>query len=379
MGYKGEGTNPLGTDAFIAMITEEDKEFLRDKVREIIEYLVASLDPQKDIKTFTHKLNAKIISVSVDGGNQPLFADMPAIGMELLRVSSSSNELKKVPEDMYYIVSYRNLMPVLDEDETELNARVEAELQAFFSHDVIKRFSALTGITQGDIGFSYKKNPRTFVGMVRDVAEWAYIVGLVEDYHDLFEVIIVKDGRLEQHGVNYSFLDKLKSYFEAKQANVIGVLKRTALLSGGNGISPLVIAEWVSHLDEEFYFRVPTPLMKYVYKNERQWNPEEMTTEGKPMKTFVFGHRYVGRYFAKVFDPLDSVFAMDIPYYFGGDETKVRDIIGSIIHNRSLLFGGSFAPSVEAHAKASVSDDVRRLVEDYLRQESQNKWLQKWI
>jgi len=127
MGYKGEGTNPLGVDAFIAMITEEDKEFLRVKVREIVEYLVASLDPQKDIKTFTHKLNAKIISVSVDGGNQPLFADMPAIGMELLRVSSSSNELKKIPEDMYYIVRYRNLMPVLDEKEIELNARVETE------------------------------------------------------------------------------------------------------------------------------------------------------------------------------------------------------------------------------------------------------------
>jgi hypothetical protein len=379
MGYEGERSNPLGADTFIEMITEEDREFLRERVKDIIDELVESLDPYEDIKTFTHKLNAKIISVSVDGGNQPLFGDMPAIGMELLRVSSSSNELKKAPEDMYYIVRYRNLMPVLDEEDDKLNKRIEAELQAFFDNEVIKRFSDLTGVTRDDIGLSYKRNPQAFVGMVRDVAEWAYIVGLVEDYHDLFEVIIVKDGRLEQHGVNHSFVEKLTNYFETKQAQIVGVLKHTALLSGGNGISPLVIAEWVSHLDEEFYFRVPNRLMKYVYKNERQWNPEEVTTEGRPMKSFVFGRRYIGRYFAKVFNPLDSVFAMDIPHYFEDEEMQVRDIIGTIIHNRSLLFGGSFAPSVEAHANASVSDDVRRLVEDYLRQESQNKWLQRWI
>lgn len=70
MGYEGEPTNPLGADQFIELVTDEDIRFLDKDVKKVVERLKCSLDPMRDIKTFNHRLGTKIISVSVDGGNQ---------------------------------------------------------------------------------------------------------------------------------------------------------------------------------------------------------------------------------------------------------------------------------------------------------------------
>lgn len=199
-------------------------------------------------------------------------------------------------------------------------------------------------------------------------------MSLIEDYHDILDIIVVKDGRLEQHGVSNSFVSKLRNYFEKREAKVVGVLKSTNLLSGSNGISNLVIAEWISQKEEEFYFKVPNELMKYVYSNERQWNPDEYDTEGRPHETWVLGHRYLGKFYGRTFRPFDSVFALDIPRYFDKDEKIIRDIIGAIIYRRSLLFGGSFGPSVNAHAEASINDHVSTMVEEYIRQKADFYW-----
>ena len=40
--------------------------------------------------------------------------------MHLIRVSSGSEELKKVPDSFLHIVRTRNLVPVLDEDTEEV-------------------------------------------------------------------------------------------------------------------------------------------------------------------------------------------------------------------------------------------------------------------
>ena len=197
--------------------------------------------------------------------------------------------------------------------------------------ETIKKFFDLTGIEPSDIGTSFQRNPLAFVGIVRDIAEWAYIVDIVESYHDIMDIIVVKDGRLEQHGVNSSFVAKLRDYFADREAKVVGVLKHSILLSGSNGISNLVIAEWISRQREEFYFKVPNELMQYVYSNERQWNPDDYDTSGRPHETWVFGHRYLAKLYGNTFRPFDTVCALDIPRYFDGEPRLVEDIIGSVI------------------------------------------------
>ncbi len=51
------------------------------------------------------------------------------------------------------------------------------------------------------------------MGIVRDLVEWAYICYVVKEYGDKIDLVVVKDGRLEQHGVNSSFVQKLRSFF----------------------------------------------------------------------------------------------------------------------------------------------------------------------
>lgn len=374
MPYDGEPTNPLGADEFIRLVTSEDIRFLKEDVKNIIEQLRLCLDPARDIKTFGHRLDAKIVSVSVDGGNQPLFEEVPAIGMHLIRVSSGSEELKNIPDSFLHIVRTRNLVPVLYEDQEEVHKKREAELKQLFQSATIKRFLELTSIEPSDIGTSFQRNPQAFVGIVRDVAEWAYIVDIVERYHDVLDIIVVKDGRLEQHGVNASFVTKLRDYFAKREAKVVGVLKHSILLSGSNGISNLVIAEWIARQDEEFYFKVPNQLMQYVYSNERQWNPDDYDTSGRPHETWVFGHRYLAKLYGHTFRPFDTVFALDVPRYFDSKPRLVESIVASVIARRSLLYGGSFGPSVEAHAEASISNHVRKMVEEHIRQESGFHW-----
>ena len=109
MPYEGEPTNPLGADEFIALVTNEDIRFLKEDVKNIIERLRRCLDPTRDIKTFGHRLDANIVSVSVDGGNQPLFEEVPARHAPnpgIKRLGRTENGILKIPVD-------RVLMPTL--------------------------------------------------------------------------------------------------------------------------------------------------------------------------------------------------------------------------------------------------------------------------
>lgn len=146
LGYEGEPTNPLGADQFIGLVTDEDIRFLDKDIKEIVERLKCSLDPARDIRTFSYRLDAKIISVSVDGGNQPLFNEIPAIGMSLIRVSSSSEELKRTPEAFLHIVRTRNLVPVLDESDERVIEKRKAELNSLFQSGPVQKFFDATGI-----------------------------------------------------------------------------------------------------------------------------------------------------------------------------------------------------------------------------------------
>lgn len=363
MGYANEPSNMAGGDKFLAQITEEDLRVLREDIPKLIEELKSSLHPNA-IKIYNHQVTSKVISVTVDGGSQPVFPEIPSIGMGLIRVSSASDNLKKLPNEFEHIVRFRNLAPVFREDKDTLAKKRQAEMNALWETPRLQKFSQWTGITLEDIGTSFLNNPQAFMGIARDLVEWAYICYIVQQYDDI-DIVVVKDGRLEQHGVSNAFLQKLRAFFHKHNAKVVGVIKSSKLMNGSNGISLLVIAEWIKHLEKQFYFKVPDELMKYVYLHERIWNPEHRTEEGD-LAGFSFGHRYIGKMYARTFTPLEAMLNLDIPSYFEQDEQAARQIVGAIIANRCLLFGGSFAPTVEAHAKASISDFVRRTVQDHL-------------
>ncbi len=368
MSYTNEPSNFAGGDKFLKLVNEEDLNILQYSVPKLIDELKSSLK-QEDIKVYNHRVTSKVISVTVDGGNQPVFPEIPAIGMGLIRVSSSSDNLKKLPTDFEHIVRYRNLTPLFKEDEATLAKKRQAEMDALWNDAKLQWFSKKTGITLQDIGSSYLHNPEAFMGIVRDLVEWAYICYVVKEYGDRIDLVVVKDGRLEQHGVNSSFVQKLRSFFEGHNAMVVGVIKSSKLLNGSNGISLLVVAEWIRNIEKEFYFKVPDELMEYVHLHERVWNPEYVNEEGEA-SGFAFGHRYMGKMFARTFKPLGAMFSLDIPYYFKGNDAKINEIVAAIISNSSLLYGGSFAPTVEAHAKASISDHIRQIVQDHLIQKT---------
>ncbi len=368
MPYDGERANFAGGDKFIAQIEEEDLHVLREAVPRLIDDLKQSLRSD-DIKVYNHRVTSKVISITVDGGSQPVFPEIPAIGMGLIRVSSSSDNLKTLPKEFYHIVRYRNLTPLFKESEAQLEKKRQDEMDRLWCEPRLKWFSKLTGITLNDIGTSYRGNPESFIGIVRDVVEWAYICYVVDKYHKDIDIVVVKDGRLEQHGVNNSFIQKLRQFFGDQEAKVVGMIKSSKLLNGSNGISLLVVAEWINHIEKEFYFKVPKELMQYVHLHERVWNPEYVNDKNE-LAGFSFGHRYMGKMFARTFRPLDAMFSLDIPHYFDGKDGKISEIVSAIIANRSLLYGGSFAPTVEAHAKASISDHIRQIVQNHLIKET---------
>ena len=371
MAYTGEPSNFAGGDKFLEQITAEDLQVLREEVPKLIQKLKTSLQPN-DIKVYNHSVASKVISITVDGGNEPVFPEIPAIGMGLLRVSSSSDNLKKLPNDFYHVVRYRNLSPLFEEDDAELAEKRIAEMESLWNDPRVQKFSKMTGIEFDDLGTSFQKSPDSFMGIVRDVVEWAYICYIADKYCPQFDIVVVKDGRLEQHGVTHHFIDKLRTFFQKHDAKVVGVIKSSKLLNGSNGISLLVIAEWIRMLDKEFYFKVPDKLMSYVHLHRRVWDPEYVGEDGQG--GFAFGHRYIGKMFAKTFKPLESMFSLDVPFYFDGRQDAINDIVAAIIANRSLLFGGSFAPTLEAHAKASISDHIRLIVQDHLVKETNFKY-----
>ena len=137
------------------------------------------------------------------------------------------------------------------------------------SEPILTQFGAATGITLADFGFAYQKDFPTFVSSIRDLIEWAYAVKLMEQYErESAATIIVRDGSLEQHGVNSEFREKLLRYFQGRKTPICGFIKGSKLLSRKQGISCWVIGDWVSKRDLPCFFRVPDKLMRHVYDHE---------------------------------------------------------------------------------------------------------------
>lgn len=362
MPYPDQISNPLGADSFLEHLSENDFDLLK-RVGELVEKLVASLD-EASVKVVRSPLSSRrLISVAVDGGNQLIFPQFREISMGMIRVSAFSPDFKDQPETTTHVIKNFDLFDILkaepEKSKSAMTAKRSEYIKRFFEKPQMQDFSKVTGIVPSDLGEHIYRDIESFTNTIRSVLEWAYIVMLAEKYRD-FKMLIVRDGRLEQHGVENSFVKKLREYFEKNRTYLVGIVKTTKLLR--EGIPSLVIKNWTDKYCDKnpVYYRLPDDLMKYTFGFQRQWNPE---IEG----SFVFGNRYAGKFFANTFHTLQSVFTFDVPQYLANDEQAVLEIVDTLYHHRSLLFDGSVSVVSEAHMRASVDNEIVKIVENEVK------------
>lgn len=361
MPYPDQISNPLGADSFLGHLSEKDFELL-EQVSKLVEKLVASLD-EASVRNVRSPLSSRrLISVAVDGGNQLIFPQFREISMGMIRVSAFSPDLKDQPETTTHVIKNFDLFDILKAETAQSSSSMTAKrskyIENFFQNSPMKEFSAVTGIVPKDLGEHIYRDIESFTDTIRSVLEWAYIVMLAEKYRD-FKILILRDGRLEQHGVDNSFVKKLREYFAGNKTYLVGIVKTTKLLR--EGIPSLVIKNWTDKYCSKHpvYYRLPDDLMNYTFGFERQWNPD---MDG----SFVFGNRYAGKFYANTFHTLQSVFTFDIPSYIDNDDATL-EIVDTLYNHRSLLFDGSVSVVSEAHMRASVDTEIVKIVENEVK------------
>jgi hypothetical protein len=374
MPFEGEPSRMTGTGDFVRLLDDGDFRHIRETVVPFVTELLNELQ-EHQVRTVPERVDARVIAIAVDAGNQVAFEAIPEMAVGLIRVSASSRDIKPdhLPSDYPYMLRGRELFPVpRPEDRTQAirvaQRMAETYLGEIWSEPILAEFQAATGITLTNFGVAYQKDFPTFVSSIRDLIEWAYAVKLTEQYErESAATIIVRDGSLEQHGVNSEFREKLLRYFQGRKTPICGFIKGSKLLSRKQGISCWVIGDWVSKRDLPCFFRVPDKLMRHVYDHEKYWNPDWQTDSSS---SFMMGHRFVVKMYGKTLRALDAVSCVDIPIHISADDARVREIIGAIIRSRSVLFGGSFGPSMRAHEQASIAAVLRKSVEQFIRQKA---------
>jgi len=370
MPYIGQVNNPLGVSDFLKQVTERDYELLKE-VQQLVERLISSLDSPCVRRVTPASSNCRLVTIAVDGGSSLLFPQFREISLGMIRVTAFSSDLEEQLEPVVEVIKNYELFDILKayngNARKSLRAKRHAFLKSMFQKSPLQEFSSETGIQADDLGEHVYKDLDSFTSTVRSVLEWAYIVNLAKRYRDAgIKVVLVRDGRLEQHGVKDSFIEKLRDYFGRHKTRLVGVVKSTKLLR--EGIPSLVILRWIEQYVKEHptYFRVPEELMRYTFGFERQWNPDY---DG----SFVFGHRYVGKFYPETYSPLQSVITFDIPCYFANDQQFTEDIVSTLYNHRSVLYGGSIATVSEAHERASIDSELVRVVENELRHQIEEK------
>jgi hypothetical protein len=360
MPYIGEASNPFGLDDFLKQIGEEDFDRLR-KINTLIEDLTRDLNESDVQEVSPAQSHRRLITVAVDGGSSLIFPQHREISLGMVRVSAFSNDLLSQPSPAVVVIKNHEVFDILmaNNSSEDLKNRRHQYIDALFSQSPMKEFGELTGITYRDLGDYIYKDIESFSNIIRSVLEWAYIVSLAERYKD-FKVVLVRDGRLEQHGVKQGFVDKLKAYFAHNKTYIVGVVKSTKLVR--EFVASSVIQRWLSCYVRQHpvYFRIPERLMKYTFRFERQWNPDFD-------ESFVFGYRYLGKFLTETFHPMQAVITFDIPWYLDSDSKAVAEIVSTLFKHRSVLYGGSISAVSEAHARASIDSSIARTIEAELR------------
>lgn len=388
MSYINEKSNPFGSNKFIELINNEIDVFRQ--IPEIVDKLENLLDNEVDVKYVgACDSDTRLISVSIDGGSQEIFSYLKGLSCGIIRASASSPDFEIPLKSEEVFINFVNLStkfhkytsPPKDKQTID-NIKKEyfnKYLDEFCKRDIIADFLQITKITKEDFGDSFAKDITSFTNTIRDILEWAYIVKIAEKYKNS-KPLIIKDGRLEQHGVKSEFRKKLIDYLRENRVFLVGVLKNNAVFN--EGITSIAISNFFKKLDAKpFYFEAPKEIMEYVYANSRQWDytPYINGSETPEEDTFMFGARFFGKLFPKTFGVLQSAIAFDIPVYFMGendckrDQSAINDIVYTLFKHRSVLFDGSITPVMQAHAKSSISSKIVGDIEKYLENEMKLK------
>lgn len=342
MGYVGQRSRGIATQTLEELLQEDDRDHLQ-RIAERLRQLSESFDPEEHLIQVSFDDPRRLISVAVDGGDNLISPEAREIATGFIRVSAASPDFKKLPEPLEFPIKGFRLF---SEDKEEFARRVEDEVKRLFASQIFKCFAEATGIGPKDLGTHYRKGVPSLVRILRDVAEWAYLVYLAQKYED-FNVLLVKDGRLAQVGVENSFRKKLLDFFKSHKILIIGVVKANKLM--GEKLAVRIVLKWLEPYDVPVAIRVPNELMDYVYTTSRQWDPEG---EG----SLVLGRRHLLRFRKKEFEPLESAIAFDVPEYLAQDTKALSQVIATLWGHRSALYGGSLGSIVEAHERASVGD-----------------------
>lgn len=346
MPYAGEGSNPLGLKDFLDDLRLDH---YQDLLRELDE-LHQKLKQERQVPLHGDGEAYPLLTLTVDGGEGRAFEELPLLSFGLVRVAAVGVKGFRLPSIAHLLPGYE----VLRDPKGYLEGLLERSEESPAA-DALKTFFRATGISLEDLGEYYTKDLRAFMGIFRDVLEWAYLVWgvekvLQESYKDY---LFIKDGRLAQLGVRESFRSKLQDYFARKHLLLAGVTKRSRLLA--EGLTSLVMARLFAEARGTFVLQVPQELMEKAYRYERQWNAD---LEG----AFVMGRRYVARLLEDTFRPQEGVAIFDLPPYLG-EEDAVK-VARSLRAHRSVLYGGSVGTVVEAHGRASVARSIPRRMEE---------------
>lgn len=353
MGYIGQRSRGLAVRRLEELLDKEDQEDLK-RIAKRLRQLSEVFNPEEHLIQASFNDARRLISVAVDGGDNLIEPEAREIATGFIRVSAFSPDFKELPPPLEFAVKGFRLFA---EDNDELSRRISQYLEQLFDSEIFKVFSKETGITtDNDLGTYYRKSVPALVGILRDVAEWAYLVYLTHEYKKL-NVLLVKDGRLAQVGVEDSFRKKLLDYFKLNDVHLVGVLKTNQLM--GEKLAVRLVLKWLESYDVPVAIRVPDELMDYVYTTSRQWDPSRE-------KSLVLGRRHLLRFRKKEFEPLESAIAFDVPEYLAQNKGALSQVISTLWAHRSALYGGSLGPLVEAHERASVGDPAIRRLEQEL-------------
>lgn len=343
MGYVGQRSRGLATVRLDELLDNEDLKHLQ-RIAERLRQLSEVFDPEKHWVQFAFDEARRLISVAVDGGDNLIEPEAREIATGFIRVSAASPDFKELPSPLEFPVKGFRLF---SEDDKEFSRRVGQYIEHLFvNNEIFKSFSQKTGIAPADMGTYYRNSIPALVRILRDVAEWAYLVYLAQQYKSL-NVLLVKDGRLAQVGVEDSFRKKLLDYFRSKDIHLLGVVKTNQLM--GEKLAVRLVLKWLEPYDVPVAIRVPDELMSYVYTTSRQWDPGSAGS-------LVLGRRHLLRFRKKEFEPLESAIAFDVPEYLAQNQKALGQVIATLWAHRSALYGGSVGPVVEAHERASVGD-----------------------
>ncbi len=346
MPYPGEKSNPLGLKGFLDDLELDHYKELLDELEELYgEVKEARRMPLDEVDEVGYPL----LTLTVDGGEGLAFEELPLLSFGLVRVAAVGVNEFRLPPISHPLPGYAVLKDPRKYIE-DLLARYR-ESEASYA---LNTFFQATGISLEDLGEHYAKDLKAFVGIFRDLLEWAYLVWTVENVLSNYrEFLFVKDGRLAQTGVKDEFRTKLREYFKEKNLLLVGVSKRSRLLA--EGLTSLVMARLFTEVRGTFLLRVPVTLMEKAYRYERQWDADFQGA-------FVMGTRYVARLFENTFSPREGIVIFDLPPHL--NEKDAIRVAKSLKCHRSVLYKGSLGPIVEAHGKASVAKPLATSMED---------------